>query len=557
MCKIIKLMKKFEQQELQLEKQEEFLIGKMEELEALSVEHEKLNHMHISLTNDYDNLKKDNACATNSFLCVASLQQENCNLKAQLGMLTSKQVNLQKSHEKLLCSHEHLIESHAMLEISHEVILTMVKSYQSHTCNCTSTQMSIDLSCANICCSQVKSSCDEHIIVETCDDFIASENDNLMREVEKLKNDLRLLKGKGHVQPSQDNRDDMVKKLEKGSTVTCAKSPCNKIKKIHDKSNKQTFKKKAQVMCFECSLMGHLGSECPSKKHGETTLSRRQTRLSHRKCFGCMEEGHKIASCPKKRNGMLASQNRRLWFGKPEVLVYARKVQANEQRGKSFVAAYDRDMSKYGSTRRQIKYKERRIKYRICYTCRTKGHIGKDCPMAQVSIPKLVHIDSSTMKATNDPCADKVISSSSVNTKFIWVPKSCLTNIEGPNKIWENRTFRFAKPDVPVSPGKSEEVIKDSDLSVYVADSRGLTWWFLDVYFVSKISPDKHNMKNKYCSHVYVVTSPKSAKFLENLSSQQEKSVVGLSGIRSDSPVKIMFSQRSAQRSPTGYSGLQ
>ena len=35
-------------------------------------------------------------------------------------------------------------------------------------------------------------------------------------------NDLYRLKGKGmesNVQPSQDNREDMVKKLEKGSTV--------------------------------------------------------------------------------------------------------------------------------------------------------------------------------------------------------------------------------------------------------------------------------------------------------------------------------------------------
>ncbi|TVU26080.1 hypothetical protein EJB05_28609, partial [Eragrostis curvula] len=164
MYKIMKLMKKVEEQELQLEKQEEFLIEKMEELEALSIEHEKLHNLHISLTNDYDNLKKDYACATNSSLCVASLQQENCNLKAQFGVLTSKHVNLQKSHKEILCSHEDLIEAHALLE------------------------------------------------------YLMSENDNLMREVEKLKNELRVLKGKGHVQPSQDNRDDMVKKLEKGST---------------------------------------------------------------------------------------------------------------------------------------------------------------------------------------------------------------------------------------------------------------------------------------------------------------------------------------------------
>ena len=48
--------------------------------------------------------------------------------------------------------------------------------------------------------------------------------------------DLYRLKGKGiesNVQPSQDNRENMVKKLEKGSTVTCSK--CHK--KSH-KSNK-------------------------------------------------------------------------------------------------------------------------------------------------------------------------------------------------------------------------------------------------------------------------------------------------------------------------------
>ncbi|TVU51602.1 hypothetical protein EJB05_03041, partial [Eragrostis curvula] len=90
MYKIMMLMKKIEEQELQLEKQEEFLISKMEELEGLSENHEKLNNAHISLTNDYDKLKKDYACATNSSLCVASLQQETCNLKAQLGVLTSK-----------------------------------------------------------------------------------------------------------------------------------------------------------------------------------------------------------------------------------------------------------------------------------------------------------------------------------------------------------------------------------------------------------------------------------------------------------------------------------
>jgi hypothetical protein len=41
-----------------------------------------------------------------------------------------------------------------------------------------------------------------------------------MQEVEKLKKDVAKLKGKENVQPSQDNREPMVKKLEKRIIVT-------------------------------------------------------------------------------------------------------------------------------------------------------------------------------------------------------------------------------------------------------------------------------------------------------------------------------------------------
>jgi hypothetical protein len=53
--------------------------------------------------------------------------------------------------------------------------------------------------------------------------LIASENNVRKRENKMLKMELSQLKTKGHVQPSQDNRDHMVKKLEKRSTVTWAK----------------------------------------------------------------------------------------------------------------------------------------------------------------------------------------------------------------------------------------------------------------------------------------------------------------------------------------------
>jgi hypothetical protein len=101
------------------------------------------------------------------------------------------------------------MDSYALLELNHEVMIIMVKDSQLHTCTCA--QPSIDLSCANSCCSQTKPSCDEHVLVETCDSFITSENDELKRKNEILKMELSLLKGKGHVQPSQDNHDHMVK----------------------------------------------------------------------------------------------------------------------------------------------------------------------------------------------------------------------------------------------------------------------------------------------------------------------------------------------------------
>jgi hypothetical protein len=73
-----------------------------------------------------------------------------------------------------------ILWTHALLESTHEVMLTMVKSSQSHTYTCA--PQSIDLSCANSCDSQAKPSCDEDVLIETCDSLITSENDELKRE---------------------------------------------------------------------------------------------------------------------------------------------------------------------------------------------------------------------------------------------------------------------------------------------------------------------------------------------------------------------------------------
>jgi hypothetical protein len=60
------------------------------------------------LIGKYENLEKEYACATNVSSCVGPLEKENANLKAQLEVLTSKHVKMQKDYEMLKYSHEDL-----------------------------------------------------------------------------------------------------------------------------------------------------------------------------------------------------------------------------------------------------------------------------------------------------------------------------------------------------------------------------------------------------------------------------------------------------------------
>jgi heterodisulfide reductase subunit A-like polyferredoxin len=82
------------------------------------------------------------------------------------------------------------------------------------------------------------------------------------------------------VQPSQDNSENMVKKFENGSTVTCAKLPQINLKISYQKIDKAKIKKKAHIKCFECSTLGHFSSECPNKKSDQAKFSIRQMSLS-------------------------------------------------------------------------------------------------------------------------------------------------------------------------------------------------------------------------------------------------------------------------------------
>ena len=182
-----------EKQEQSLQKQEIFLISKLEELTALNERYEKISIEH--------------ALVTNSSSSVSQLEKDNIELKARLDELSSKYNVLQANHVHLKCSHEKLVESHFMLEVAHEVVNTLVKSTQplTHTLTCTSSQLNI--SYTNECASQASQSSIEQNLWE---------NNELKEEVERLRKDVIWLKGKEEAQLSQDSHENMVKKLEKG-----------------------------------------------------------------------------------------------------------------------------------------------------------------------------------------------------------------------------------------------------------------------------------------------------------------------------------------------------
>jgi hypothetical protein len=61
------------------------------------------------------------------------------------------------------------------------------------------------------------------------------------------------LKEKCHAQPSQDNRDNMVKKLEKRTTVACTK-PLQKNTKLSKKGMSKIHGKKIKVILFALTM---------------------------------------------------------------------------------------------------------------------------------------------------------------------------------------------------------------------------------------------------------------------------------------------------------------
>jgi hypothetical protein len=86
--------------------------------------------------------------------------------------------------------------------------------------------------------------------------------------------------------------------------------------------------------------------------------------------------------------------------------------------------------------KKQGKKKSSRLEDRLCYICRKKGHQCKDCPIGNNPTPSLSINSHVTRKPKIATCARKVMSLPSANTKDVWVPRSLLTNHDGPIKRW-------------------------------------------------------------------------------------------------------------------------
>jgi hypothetical protein len=230
--------------------------------------------------------------------------------------------------------------------------------------------------------SQASQSSIEHVLVESCDDLIAKENDKLKKEVEKLQKDLYLLKEKSKVQPSQDNCEDMVKKLEKGSTVISS------IPQRHTMIHKNKIQEKSKV--------GQVKSQYRLTKHKAQESLSKNPRSSNkwRVCYKCTENGHFADSCATMGGG--TDRDRSDWcmpLVRP-VPVKAAPIQANKARKTPSPRTRLRSMHGKEIVRNDVTNKN---KSHICYECRQKGLMGKDCPNGNIPKSNLVHYDFITL----------------------------------------------------------------------------------------------------------------------------------------------------------------
>jgi hypothetical protein len=413
---MLKLLKRAREQSEARQKLEDILSIKMLSFDELTKEHEEIKCSHVDLVQRYETISIEQ---DNSLYFITQLVNRNALLKDQVEKLKVENLTFQEKHDMLLCSHENLMDDHIMLNIAHEVVIENLKSQQPHSCTCI--QIETMLPCVNACCSPTSKSSFELKFPGTKDDTCQE----LKEENERLKISLTQLKGKCTAQPSQDNRDHMVKKLETGTTVACTKSLEENVKDLRIVKRKEQKKK----INTSAKSLNHASIQGNILSNDQTTLHTKGSK----KCSECFEKGHSIRSCPYIKNGLIINKDDKLCFKcskkghlikscphvKQEGIIFEKKIFTN-----------------HVASKKQGKKKSSRLEDRLCYICQKKGHQCKDCPIGSYPASSLSINSHVTRQPKIATCARKVMSLPSANTKDIWVPRSLLTNLDGPIKRW-------------------------------------------------------------------------------------------------------------------------
>jgi hypothetical protein len=340
-------------------------------------------------------------------------------LKDQVEKLKVENLAFQEKYDMLLCSHENLMDDHIMLNIAHEVVIENLKSQQPHSCTCI--QIKTILPCANACCPSTSKSSFELEFPGTRDDKCQE----LKEQNERLKMSLTQLKGKCTAQPSQDNRVHMVKKLGTGTTVACTKSLEENVKDLRIAKRKEQKKKinTSAKSLNRASMQGNI------QGNDQATLHTKRSK----NCSECFKKGHSIRSCPYIKNGLIINKDDKLCFKCSKKGHLIKSYPYLKQKG---IVIEKKILTNHVANKKQRNKKSSRLEDRLCYICRKKGHQCKDCPIGNYPTSSLSIISHITRQPNIATCARKVMSLPSANTKDFWVPRSLLTNLDGPIKRW-------------------------------------------------------------------------------------------------------------------------
>ena len=386
----------------------------VKDLDDLDKAHKALESEHSILTKSYEQLQAsylkehamlpslldmscDDACATNSTSCEASILKENVELRAQLDLLTSNYGKLEENHGKLSSSHEDLLASHDRLKLAHEAIISKATPCEPHVDTSTTTQNAI-LPCAspsNSSTHSIAKSCDELSSLPCCSNNEGSTSSstcvvtNHVEEIKELKAQVTSLK------------NDLVKshegKCKLDTMLSMQQSPNdksglgfksnNKNKSNNNNKGQVQVKDPAKIVCFKCKIEGHHVRSCPLKKKQKGKRPQAQTHIQPQ-----VEE----MPLPKKN-------------------------QANAPIVE--------------------KSSEKKEKKRTCYICREKGHISSFCTIGTSSNSITIDDVYSLRKDEGGNVFAKYVGAQSgVKKRTIWVAKPIVTNLLGPNLVGDQQS---------------------------------------------------------------------------------------------------------------------